>query len=198
MTVLPNEKATARSRLTNERVTLGSELRAAQSTRACEMLLAALDLRDARRVAAYVSAALEPATGALLDAVTTRGGEVLLPVLLPDGNLDWARYTGRDRLAPGRFGILEPDGERLGTAAILGCDALVTPALAVDARGVRLGRGGGSYDRVLRRVAAAVPRPWTVALLFDGEAGVPVPVEPHDHAVDAAATPAGVRHFAAD
>ena len=43
---------------------------------------------------------------------------------------------------------------------------MLVPAIAVDHSGMRLGRGGGSYDRALARVGTPVP---TVALLYDGE-----------------------------
>ncbi len=65
---------------------------------------------------------------------------------------------------------------------------LLVPALAVDRRGVRLGRGGGSYDRALARVAAGTP---VVALLHDGELLDELPAEPHDRLVSAVVTPSG-------
>jgi 5-formyltetrahydrofolate cyclo-ligase len=63
---------------------------------------------------------------------------------------------------------------------------VLVPALAVDHRGQRLGRGGGSYDRALARVGERVP---VVALLFDGELIDQVPAEPHDRPVSAVALP---------
>ncbi len=60
------------------------------------------------------------------------------------------------------------------------------PALAVDARGYRLGRGGGSYDRALARVSGQVP---TIALLYDDELLPTVPTEAHDQRVRLAARP---------
>jgi 5-formyltetrahydrofolate cyclo-ligase len=65
---------------------------------------------------------------------------------------------------------------------------VVVPALAVDRRGVRLGRGGGSYDRALARLAAGAT---AVALLHDGELLDALPAEAHDRAVTAAVTPSG-------
>lgn len=152
-------------------------------------LLATPEVRRAASVAAYVSMSGEPGTGPLLDALHGRGARVLLPVLLPDGDLDWAVYAGADALAPGRRGLLEPVGPRLGVDAIGTADVVLVPGLAVGRDGVRLGRGGGSYDRALGRVPVGT---FTCVLLYDGEVGVPVPVEPHDRAVTHAATPSGL------
>jgi 5-formyltetrahydrofolate cyclo-ligase len=90
----------------------------------------------------------------LMDALPP-GGRLLLPVLLDDGDLDWAVYSGT--LVPGPRGLLEPDGPRLGVDAIREASLVVVPALAISAAGVRLGRGGGSYDRVLSRLATPIP-----------------------------------------
>ncbi|MET8127219.1 5-formyltetrahydrofolate cyclo-ligase [Streptomyces sp. NPDC056653] len=153
------------------------------------------ELAEARTVAAYVSVGREPGTRALLDALHARRVRVLLPVLLPDNDLDWAAYEGGDCLVPAARGLLEPDGPRLGPDAVLDADVVLLPGLAVDGRGMRLGRGGGSYDRVLARLATAGAHPALVVLLYDNEVVAQVPVEPHDHPVDAVVTPAGARRF---
>lgn len=153
------------------------------------------ELADAGTVAAYVSVGREPGTRALLDALRARGVRVLLPVLLADNDLDWAPYEGAERLARARLGLLEPQGARLGVQAVAEADAVLLPGLAVDGRGVRLGRGGGSYDRVLARLEAAGAQPHLVVLLYDEEVVARVPREPHDHLVSAVVTPAGVRRF---
>ncbi|MFD8195218.1 5-formyltetrahydrofolate cyclo-ligase [Streptomyces wuyuanensis] len=154
------------------------------------------ELTAARTVAAYVSVGREPGTRALLDALRTRGVRVLLPVLLDDNDLEWAEYEGPDRLVPARRGLREPDGPLLGHKAVLEADTVLLPGLAVDERGMRLGRGGGSYDRVLARLAAAATRPALVVLLYANEVVARVPEEPHDHPVHAVVTPEGVRRFA--
>lgn len=113
-----------------------------------------------------------------------KGGRLLLPVLLPDLSLDWAAFEGR--LVPGHRGPAEPAGARFGADAITQAALVVVPALAVDRRGVRLGRGGGSYDRALARVT---PGTEVVALLYDEELVEELPTEPHDQHVTAALTP---------
>ncbi|WP_345044508.1 5-formyltetrahydrofolate cyclo-ligase [Streptomyces sannanensis] len=155
------------------------------------------ELARAGTVAAYVSVGREPGTRALLDALRARGVRVLLPVLIADNDLDWGVYEGAGHLARAGRGLLEPDGARLGVRAVLEADAVLLPGLAVDERGLRLGRGGGSYDRVLARIEEARVSPALVVLLYDNEVVARVPEEPHDHPVHAVVTPTGVRRFTA-
>ncbi|MFC7884856.1 5-formyltetrahydrofolate cyclo-ligase [Streptomyces sp. NPDC057376] len=162
--------------------------------------LAMPEVARARAVAAYVSVGAEPGTLALLDALRARGARVLLPALLPDNDLDWGEYTGEGSLTRvrhgGRMTLSEPAGERLGPDAVTEADVVLLPGLAVDGRGMRLGRGGGSYDRVLARLERAGARPALLVLLYDAEvARQHLPEEPHDRPVDAVVTPAGVRRF---
>jgi 5-formyltetrahydrofolate cyclo-ligase len=118
---------------------------------------------------------------------------VVLPVLLPDGDLDWASYEGPESLAPGPKGLLQPTEPVRGSGTVARADVVLVPALAVDASGQRLGRGGGSYDRALARVGGQVP---TVALIYDGELVDDLPAEPHDRSVRAAIRPShGVTWF---
>ncbi|WUJ37404.1 5-formyltetrahydrofolate cyclo-ligase [Streptomyces sp. NBC_00386] len=171
------------------------ETAAALAARALELP----ELARAGTVAAYVSVGSEPGTLALLDTLHARGVRVILPVLLPDNDLDWGAYTGADSLAEvrhgGKMALLEPTGERLGPAAVQDADAVLLPGLAVDARGMRLGRGGGSYDRVLARLERSGADPALVVLLYDTEVIDRVPEEAHDRPVHAVVTPSGVRRF---
>ncbi|MFC5636426.1 5-formyltetrahydrofolate cyclo-ligase [Streptomyces bullii] len=189
---LRRELLAVRNRLTADDV---REAAAALAVRA----LGLPELARARTVAAYVSVGSEPGTLALLDALRARGVRVLLPVLLPDNDLDWGLYGGEGSLARvqhgGRMALFEPAGERLGPEAVTAADAVLLPGLAVDARGMRLGRGGGSYDRVLARLERAGADPALVVLLYDAEVVERVPEEAHDRPVHAVVTPSGVRRF---
>jgi 5-formyltetrahydrofolate cyclo-ligase len=144
------------------------------------------EVSAAGTVAAYYSVGTEPDTHSLIFALWKRGSYVVLPVLLPDGDLDWASYEGPESLAPGPRGLLQPVEPVRGTGTVSRADVVLVPALAVDASGNRLGRGGGSYDRVLARVRGQVP---TIGLLYDGELIPSVPAEPHDRTVRAVARP---------
>ena len=125
------------------------------------------------RVAAYESHPTEPPTHLLVDRLTAAGYEVVVPVTLADLDLDW-RIAGTPTT--------------LGLNAIHDAQVIVTPALAVDRTGNRLGQGGGSYDRALSR---RHPDALIVVLLHDDELlpADAVPVDAHDIAVDAVVTP---------
>ncbi|MER8034783.1 5-formyltetrahydrofolate cyclo-ligase [Streptomyces hydrogenans] len=190
-----SEKALLRRRLLDARAALPPEALARTAEALAGHGLALPELAGAATVAAYVSVGREPGTRALLDALRARGTRVLLPVLLPDNDLDWAVYEGPESLARAGRGLLEPTGPRLGPDAVCAADAVLLPGLAVDARGMRLGRGGGSYDRVLARLARAGKDPALVVLLYADEVVARVPEEPHDHPVHAVVTPDGVTPF---
>jgi len=170
--------ASRRAKSADERAAAGRQLR--------DAVLSLPEMQMAGTVAAYVSVGTEPESRGLIFALWKRGTYVLLPVLEPDGELDWASYEGPDSLAPGPRGLLEPTEPRRGVAGITSADLVIVPALAVDREGRRLGRGGGSYDRALARVGPSI---LTVALLYAGELVGEVPVTERDHPVRAAALP---------
>jgi 5-formyltetrahydrofolate cyclo-ligase len=142
----------------------------------------------ASTVCCYLPFGTEPGSPALVEALHRRGVRVLLPVIPPrPGALDWARYEGPSSLVPGPLrGVLEPAGARGGPAAIAEADVVLTPALAVDRRGVRLGRGAGYYDRSL---ALAAPGTTIVAVIRDTELLDRLPAEEHDVRMHAALMP---------
>jgi 5-formyltetrahydrofolate cyclo-ligase len=156
-----------------------------RSRAVADLLLADSAVRRAATVAAYVSVGREPGTGALLEALSGAGKRILLPVLLADNDLDWAAYSGPDGLVSAGRGLLEPTSPPLGKAAVATADAVIVPGLAVDRTGLRLGRGGGSYDRALGRVPVGT---FTCVVLNDDELLDAVPAAPHDRRVTAAVT----------
>ena len=184
---LNRDKAAARERLLAARRQLTPAERAGAGRDIRDAVLSLPETQMAGTVAAYYSIGSEPETHGLLFALWKRGTYVLLPVLLPDGDLDWASYEGPDSLRPGPRYLTEPAEPPRGAGAISSADLVLVPALAVDHSGVRLGRGGGSYDRALARVGTPVP---TVALLYDSEFIPHVPSGAHDQRVRLIARPA--------
>lgn len=182
-TVSRVDKAEVRRRVRAARRRRGDEDRRTTPERIAARALALPEVAEAVTVAAYASTVGEPGTLPLRAALRERGVRVLLPVLLPDDDLDWAvdEATG----APGRRrSVIEPVGPRLGRDAIGQATVAVVPAAAVALDGTRLGQGGGSYDRALPRTAALL-----VALVHDDELVDDLPREPHDRPVHVVLTP---------
>jgi 5-formyltetrahydrofolate cyclo-ligase len=186
--MVADAKADLRRRLRERRSQRSPE----ELARAGEALAAHAAALGPGPIAAFVGIRGEPPTVALLAALRERGVRVLLPLLRPDYDLEWADYGGDpDALAEGLRGVLQPAGPSLGLEAIAGAALVLAPALAVDRAGRRLGQGGGSYDRALARTKAPV-----LAVVFDDELLDEVPAEEHDRPVSGTLTPAGgVRTF---
>ena len=178
------EKDSWRKRLVNAREALSSEVRAAEAQALAEAMPAVG--WTAATVCAYVPVGTEPGSIALLEALRAAGRRVLLPIVTGREPLDWGVYFGPDSLVPGPYGLREPGGLRLGPGAVANADAVLVPALAVDRRGVRLGRGAGHYDRSLGMVTA--PR---IAVVREEEFVDRLPAEPHDVLMTAVLTPTG-------
>jgi len=185
-------KAQLREDLRRSRALLDEEALRANARVVAESLLAEPRVEQSACVAVYTSFGSEPSTRALRAALRVRGALVLRPYLMDDGDLDWVDDDRTLMAAPdpvtGRDAAVHPEGPRLGPDAIGRADVVVVPALAVTRDGVRLGQGGGSYDRALTRSPVTA---WKVALLHDGEllAAGAIPREPHDVSVDAVVTP---------
>jgi 5-formyltetrahydrofolate cyclo-ligase len=179
-------KAELRAQVLARRSALPADQRAAAGKLIRDAVLAAPQVQMAGTIAAYYSVGTEPDTRGLVYALWKRGSYVLLPLLRPDGDLDWASYEGPDSLVAGPRGLREPGEPPRGVDAVARADVVLVPALAVDAAGRRLGRGGGSYDRALARVGPLVP---LIALIYDDELVEQVPAEGHDVAVRATARP---------
>ncbi|WP_067853037.1 5-formyltetrahydrofolate cyclo-ligase [Nocardia shimofusensis] len=179
------DKQTWRGEILARRARLDPARHAAE---AAALAAAVRELRGDGVTCAYVPVRGEPGSTAMLDELRADGGRVLLPVTGAPGALAWGEYTGADDLRPARYGLLEPVGPALGPEVVAEADLILLPALAVDRRGVRLGRGAGYYDRTL---GAARPHARLVAVVRDEEFVASLPEEQHDVRVDWVLTPGG-------
>jgi 5-formyltetrahydrofolate cyclo-ligase len=143
-------------------------------------------------VCAYVPVGSEPGSAAMLDVLREAGATVYLPVARTDADgvptpLQWGHYRPGS-LVSAPFGLREPPPPWLPPGRLADAAVVLVPALAVDRRGTRLGRGAGFYDRSL---PLADPAALRVAVVRDDELLAAVPGEPHDVAMTHALTPGG-------
>jgi 5-formyltetrahydrofolate cyclo-ligase len=148
--------------------------------------------RNARRIAVYLPADGELDTTPLIERAWAMGKRVYLPVLLPHGEnrLWFARYTPDTHLVHNRFGIPEPARAAHTRIAPLALDLVLTPLVAFDAHGHRLGMGGGFYDRsfayLLRHIRWLRPR--LIGLAYDFQRQSRLPAQDWDVPLHAVAT----------
>ncbi|WP_267207773.1 5-formyltetrahydrofolate cyclo-ligase [Corynebacterium sp. Marseille-P8863] len=152
--------------------------------------VACIDAFGARgaNISAYNPLPTEPGPADFAAQLRRHARSVFIPISLPDGVLAWSLADGATQ--PGALGVAEPTGARFTSRVLSSCALLLVPALAVDARGMRLGKGAGYYDRAL--AGLDVP---TAAVLYDEEVIDTVPHDAHDVPVHAIITPRGWREI---
>ncbi|MFT4102717.1 MAG: 5-formyltetrahydrofolate cyclo-ligase [Burkholderiaceae bacterium] len=113
-----------------------------------------------------------------------QGWTIALPrVIARDAPLVFGRWTPHCAMRPGAFDVMEPD-----PFEVLAPDLLLVPCVGFDARGYRLGYGGGFYDRTL----AQRPVP-ALGVAYEQDRIDGFEPEPHDRPLDGVATEAGLR-----
>ncbi len=119
------------------------------------------------------------------------------PVLSGDGRLRFAPWSPGAPLVANRHGIPEPDVEDAALIEPGAMSLVVVPLVGFDARGHRLGMGGGWYDRsfAFRNAAGAVPPPWLVGAGFKAQQVDALDPAEWDVPLDAVCTEQDV-HFA--
>lgn len=160
-------------------------------------------LQRPKTIAVFISADGELPTQPLIEQLWHRGHRVYLPVLehaLPHPML-FAPYTPNTPLKPNRYGIPEP----IGKAYLTGCqlDLVITPLVAFDACGHRLGMGGGFYDRTFSCKKKTTSKksgrpPYLIGWAHAFQQVPSLPTQPWDVPLDAVVTEKGFHAFSCD
>ncbi|HEX8570888.1 MAG TPA: 5-formyltetrahydrofolate cyclo-ligase, partial [Caulobacteraceae bacterium] len=148
----------------------------------------------------FTAAALYAPTGSEVDprplglVLGREGCRLCLPVVTELGApLAFRPWTAGEPLVPDALGMAAPGRE----AEAMTPDVVVTPLLAFDRSGGRMGQGGGYYDRTIEQLRAK-GRVFVLGLAFAGQEVEKLPAEDHDQPLDAVLTEAGFRLFAKD
>jgi 5-formyltetrahydrofolate cyclo-ligase len=193
-------KAKLRKELRAKRRCLGLAQYAQCSKRAASAVTRLPGFKSGARVAAYLPFDREADTAALVRAAGRRGIRIFVPIVvdLRHRRLRFHPLTGKTRR--GAFGIRVPHGvphRDLRWTAPRWFDLIVVPLVGVDGRGLRLGMGGGFYDRALafRRARKSWMGPHLVGLAFDCQRVDTVFADIWDVRLDSLATESGLEHF---
>lgn len=191
----PSSKADLRRRVLTARRRRSPEARKAASHALVHHLMREVAVTSTGDLAAFLPLDTEPPLLPALTAAHRVGHRVWVPVVEADRAMLWCQWRPDIQLAPGSLpGLLEPVGPRHEIEIFSTINLLVIPAVAVGADGVRLGFGGGYYDRFLERLAATRSLPEMLACVFHDEilSAGSIPREPHDAVMTKALTERGV------
>ena len=134
-------------------------------------------------IVAYYSLPDEVCTHQLLDELLAAGKNVYLPKVVSDTEMVLCRYTGRDSLQKGAFGIMEPTGPVMPKEKYNDIKVVLVPGVAFDKENRRLGRGKGYYDRFLNSFSQ--PRCAVFyGVCFDFQRVDAIPADEHDVCMD--------------
>lgn len=167
----------------------GAAQRSEESRLLCGHVLCSPLWQRARTVGLYVPLRREADVTALSQAALDGGKTLVLPRVDGEGQMTLRRIASLSQLSPGTYGIPEPAPD-LPAVCAADVDLLIVPLEAIDRQGMRLGKGGGYYDRLLaehpcRTLGAVMSWQWTAA----------VPHADWDRPLDAAADCDGLYFF---
>lgn len=197
MAALLSPRQAIRNQIRQRRRALSPIEQRQAAQQAADRLMALPIIQTAHSVAAFLSFDGELDTRPFIDALWQAKKAVYLPVLHPfsPGNLLFLRYTPETPLVVNRLKIAQPALDVRAVLPLGALDVLVTPLVAFDAQGQRLGMGGGFYDRTLQnwRHHGCYP----IGLAHDCQWVPHIPSEAWDVPLPTLVTPSRVWHWEA-
>ena len=187
-------RATLRSRVRRQRRGLEDAARRAADQALVSNILALPQYARARAIAVYCAFDGEPALDEFVANACRRGKRVYAPVLSSAG-MRFARWLPTTRMRRNTFGFAEPVNAIAIDARSL--DLVLTPLVAFDRNGARLGFGGGYYDRCFAflRARRAWFKPKLVGVGYAFQELAHIERQPWDVPLWGAVTDTGIHHF---
>lgn len=179
------QKDALRARARAVRAALPAAARADAASRLADVFTTAFSFTPGTMVSGYWPLGDELDPRPLLAALRRAGCLIALPVTGEKRSpLTFRLWNEGARLVPGRFGALTPEDDGAGDVAP---DVVLTPLLAFDRGGGRLGYGGGYYDRTIGALRETKPV-LALGLAYAAQETPAIPVGPYDRPLDAVAT----------
>lgn len=186
-------KQEVRKQIKSAIASMGDVERSRASQCICRQILGLDEFRRAKVVMAFMPIAGEPDIIAIIQAGLDAGKTMLVPrINLGRHVMDAVEiHKLADADARGSFGIREPSAG--GAFAASRIDMIIVPGLGFDRSGLRLGRGGGFYDRYLSSAGMHAVK---CAVAFECQVLAEVPHDQHDQTIDMLVTDKNILRFA--
>jgi len=186
-----------RARIRRERRALSSQQQLAHAEAVAHHLSKSTWFRRAKIIALYLDTDGELMTAPLLREARAMRKKILLPVLHPfrHGRLFFREWQEKALLEPNRFNILEP-GKQARRVDIRRIDLVIAPLVAADLKAVRIGMGGGYYDRTFAfRQLFHWRKPFLIGVAHSLQIFTDLPQKKNDVLLDALVSEKGLKKF---
>lgn len=177
-------KSKLRKILRKQRREQDAKLAHSASIEICDRVIGIPEYESSDVILAYMCAKGEVDVSKIVDDAISRGKRVAFPLCIANGGLRLLIPKTTESFTVGAYGIMEPaidDSIEIEPSEL---DLIIVPAVAYTRECLRLGQGGGYYDRLLEKAAA-----FTVGVGYDFQLLESLPVEPHDIPLDCVALP---------
>ncbi len=145
MTGTDRKKNELRRKIRQVRAELTTSKRGEASARICDIVTRAGYFRRSRNIGCYLPSDEEVDTWPIIARAFSMGKQISAPVLGKNGTMQFRELNADSSLLPNQFGLLEPQEGQFADPHRL--DIVITPLVAFDNSGNRIGMGGGCFDR---------------------------------------------------
>lgn len=179
-------KTKIRKEMRQRRLALSPETHQLTSQKICNALMARPEYKSANVIATYLPCQNEVDSKTLIDAAWAAHKTICLPVITDyqKKKMMFYTHTAKAPLIDNQYQILEPDTKQQTPLDSTDIDLLITPLIAFDQEGNRLGQGGGYYDRFLSQYLNAKQKPIIAGIAYDFQEISNIPVDPWDIPLD--------------
>ncbi len=125
-----------------------------------------INFKKYKIIASFISIKSEISTQFLNEFLLNNGKILCLPIIKNNSEkLNFIEYNLKTNLVPGKFGIMQPSDRRKEFLP----EIILTPCLAFDESGFRLGYGGGYYDKTFSYLKKIKHKFISIAVAFDDQ-----------------------------
>lgn len=172
-------KSQLRAHFSNMQKGLSADFRQKMNYEIQSRLLCSFEYSQADMILTYVSVGCEADTLGIIHAAFANGKKVAVPKCLEGNTMEFYFIKSERDLVKGKFSLLEPDISKCKKAVPTEKSLCIVPGLSFDAKGYRLGKGGGYYDRFLKDFKGK-----SAGLCYNSFLRLSLPKEPFDVPVD--------------
>ena len=188
-----NIKKTLRKEVLARRTHLSESEWKSKSESIANALLQMDVVNQVNNIASFVDFRNEVSTDAINRWILSKGKSLYLPLIdMSKRLMTFYKVNDLNELIRSDYGIMEPDPQLHEAVDPNSIDLFITPGVAFDPHGYRLGYGGGFYDHLFAGIKNEIPK---IALAFDLQCVDELPIEPFDRRITHLVTESGVKTF---